>query len=45
MAQQRQEGPGAQPLWEVGGFALGVSQQAYPGSDQRVQRDKATSIL
>ena len=26
------------PLWEIGGFALGVSQQAYPGSDQQVQR-------
>lgn len=26
------------PLWELGGFALGVSQQAYPGSDQQVQR-------
>ena len=38
MAQQRPETPEAPPLWEVGGFALGVSQQAYPGSDQRVQR-------
>ena len=38
IAQQRQDAPEAQPLWEVGGFALGVSQQAYPGSDQRVQR-------
>ncbi len=28
----------APPLWEVGGFALGVSQQAYPGSDQQVKR-------
>jgi outer membrane protein len=28
----------ALPRWEVGGVALGVSQQAYPGSDQRVQR-------
>lgn len=28
----------ALPLWEIGGFALGVSQQAYPGSDQRVSR-------
>ncbi len=25
-------------LWEVGGVALGVSQQAYPGSDQQVNR-------
>jgi MipA family protein len=27
-----------QPLWEVGGVAFGVSQQAYPGADQQVQR-------
>jgi MipA family protein len=26
------------PLWELGAFALGVSQQAYPGSDQQVNR-------
>lgn len=26
------------PLWEIGGFALAVSQQAYPGSDQQVDR-------
>lgn len=26
------------PLWELGGVALGVSQQAYPGSDQQVNR-------
>lgn len=26
------------PLWELGGFGLGVSQQAYPGSDQQVKR-------
>ena len=32
------QAPAAQPLWEIGGFALGVSQQAYPGSDQRVSR-------
>jgi MipA family protein len=25
-------------LWELGGFALGLSQQAYPGSDQQVNR-------
>jgi MipA family protein len=25
-------------LWEVGGLAFGVSQQAYPGSDQQVNR-------
>ncbi|NCW31786.1 MAG: MipA/OmpV family protein [Betaproteobacteria bacterium] len=28
----------AAPLWEIGGFALAVSQQAYPGADQQVQR-------
>ena len=26
------------PLWEVGGVGFGVSQQAYPGADQQVQR-------
>jgi outer membrane scaffolding protein for murein synthesis (MipA/OmpV family) len=29
---------GRPPLWELGGIALGVSQQAYPGSDQQVNR-------
>lgn len=28
----------ALPLWEFGVFGLGVSQQAYPGSDQQVSR-------
>lgn len=28
----------ALPLWEVGGIAAGVSQQAYPGSDQQARR-------
>lgn len=28
----------APPLWELGGFALGVSQQAYPGADQQINR-------
>jgi MipA family protein len=28
----------ALPLWEVGGVGIGVSQQAYPGSDQQVNR-------
>ena len=28
----------APPRWELGAFALGVSQQAYPGADQQVQR-------
>ena len=27
----------AQRKWELGGFAFGVSQQAYPGSDQQVR--------
>lgn len=26
------------PLWEIGGFSLGVSQQAYPGSDTQLNR-------
>jgi outer membrane scaffolding protein for murein synthesis (MipA/OmpV family) len=26
------------PLWELGAFGVGVSQQAYPGSDQNVTR-------
>lgn len=25
-------------LWEIGGFGFGVSQQAYPGSDQNIRR-------
>jgi outer membrane scaffolding protein for murein synthesis (MipA/OmpV family) len=29
---------GAPPLWELGGVALGVSQSAYPGADQQVNR-------
>jgi outer membrane protein len=28
----------SQPLWEIGAVAFGVSQQAYPGADQQVQR-------
>ncbi len=40
MAQGQGAGS-APPLWEVGGFALGVSQQAYPGSDQHVRRGLA----
>jgi len=31
-------GSSTPPLWELGGVALGVSQQAYPGSDQQVNR-------
>ena len=29
---------GAAPLWELGGVALGVSQSAYPGANQQVNR-------
>ncbi len=28
----------ALPLWELGAFGVGVSQQAYPGSDEQVNR-------
>jgi len=35
----------AQPLWEVGAFGIGVSQQAYPGSDQQVSRGLALPYL
>jgi outer membrane scaffolding protein for murein synthesis (MipA/OmpV family) len=35
---QAADGPGAAPLWEAGGVAFGVSQNAYPGSDQQVNR-------
>ena len=33
------------PLWELGAFAVGVSQQAYPGADQQVQRGLALPYL
>jgi outer membrane protein len=36
--EQPAEQSTANPLWEIGGFALAVSQQAYPGSDQQVDR-------
>jgi outer membrane scaffolding protein for murein synthesis (MipA/OmpV family) len=39
-ASAHAEGPPL-PLWEVGGLALGVGQQAYLGSDQRVGRGLA----
>lgn len=32
------QSPSEQPLWEAGGVFFGVSQQAYPGSDQQVNR-------
>ena len=35
---QADDRPGGAPLWEVGGVAFGVSQNAYPGSDQQVNR-------
>lgn len=31
-------GSGLRPLWEFGAAGIGVSQQAYPGSDQQVRR-------
>ena len=37
--------PGAAPLWEVGGVVFGVSQNAYPGSDQQVNRALALPLL
>jgi outer membrane scaffolding protein for murein synthesis (MipA/OmpV family) len=33
------------PLWELGVFGVGVSQQAYPGSDQQVARGLALPYL
>ena len=33
------------PLWEIGGVAIGVSQQAYPGSDQQVNRAFALTTI
>lgn len=41
LAQER----GAPPLWEIGAFAIGVSQQAYPGSDTQVSRALALPYL
>ncbi|GCL65856.1 hypothetical protein AQPW35_49370 [Rubrivivax pictus] len=40
LAAQAQSGSSL-PLWELGAFGLGVSQQAYPGSDQQVNRGLA----
>lgn len=40
-AQSEGEGEGRKPLWEVGVAAGGVSQLAYPGSDQQVRRAAA----
>lgn len=33
------------PLWEIGAFGVGVSQQAYPGADEQVQRGLALPFL
>jgi outer membrane protein len=33
-----QENPPSAPLWDVGMFAVGVSQQAYPGAAERINR-------
>lgn len=33
------------PLWEIGAFGAGISQQAYPGSDQQVNRGLALPYL
>ncbi|HRK39002.1 MAG TPA: MipA/OmpV family protein [Burkholderiaceae bacterium] len=41
---QAQTSPGL-PLWELGVLGLGVSQQAYPGSDQRINRGLALPYL
>ena len=35
---QTSEEPAAKPLWEAGVFGFGVSQTAYPGADERVNR-------
>lgn len=35
------QGADNQPLWELGAFGLGLTQQAYPGSDQQIQRGLA----
>ncbi len=39
LAAQAQEAPrSGPPLWELGGLAIGVSQQAYPGADEQLER-------
>lgn len=35
---QAQGAAGGAPLWELGVLSAGISQQAYPGSDEQVQR-------
>jgi outer membrane protein len=44
-ATARAETPATLPLWEIGMFGLGVSQQAYPGSDTQVGRGLALPYL
>jgi hypothetical protein len=34
-AETERRGP---PLWELGAMAFGVSQQAYPGADEQLDR-------
>lgn len=33
-----QQAQGGAPLWELGALAAGITQQAYPGSDEQVRR-------
>lgn len=44
-ASDAESGRAAQPLWEIGAFALGVSQQAYPGSDTQLKRGLALPFV
>lgn len=37
-AQQAAQQAAREPLWELGGTAIGITQQAYPGADEQVQR-------
>jgi outer membrane scaffolding protein for murein synthesis (MipA/OmpV family) len=45
LAATAAHGQTAEPLWEIGGVALAVSQQAYPGADQQIQRGLALPYL
>jgi MipA family protein len=38
LATAHAQGGPVQPRWELGAFALGVSQQAYPGADRQISR-------
>lgn len=40
-----QAAPSGPRLWEIGAFALGVSQQAYPGSDTQLKRGLALPFV